>query len=183
MPTIKIYFDGPVKFSGSIPRDHIKGTHFEHFPLHSFTTPSNAYLYRTSVFGSPSYTVDTAHTSIESKNPSNVEPKTQMQNPTRKDAVIFVDKVKSQFPEKYDRFLDIMRDLKDNVYVFFCFCSPLLYALRPDIFILHRIRPSEVVLQIEVLFDGYPDLARDFNVFLPPGYMLQPHGEPHVEHA
>ena len=40
----------------------------------------------------------------------------------RAEAASFVDGVKSRFehdPEKYDRFLDIMRDLKEDLYVFF----------------------------------------------------------------
>jgi len=72
----------------------------------------------------------------------------------RTEAVSFVDNVKSQFehdPRKYQRFLDIMKDLKGNV-----------------------IGPGDVVLQIAALLNGYPDLAKEFNSFLPKGYRLQP---------
>jgi paired amphipathic helix protein Sin3a len=47
----------------------------------------------------------------------------------RREAISFVDNVKLQFeddPEKYDRFLDIMRDLKGNVCVIFSFSVPPL---------------------------------------------------------
>ena len=39
------------------------------------------------------------------------------------------------------------------------------------------IGPGDVVLQIAALFNGYPKLAKEFNVFLPQGYNLQPFGE------
>jgi len=64
----------------------------------------------------------------------------------------------------------------------FFLCSPPL--IPSDIFVLHtRIHPREVVLQIAMLFDGYPDLAQEFNVFLPPGYTLQPQGEGKASHT
>lgn len=66
-----------------------------------------------------------------------------------------------------------MRDLQGDVYARF---PPPCETIRPNDFI-HRISPREVVLQIAALFKGYPDLAREFNVFLPPGYSLQPEGE------
>jgi len=52
----------------------------------------------------------------------------------RGEAISFVDHVKSQFeddPEKYERFLGIMRDLKENVYVLFLLC----FAIVPLVFI------------------------------------------------
>ncbi|KAF9525752.1 paired amphipathic helix [Crepidotus variabilis] len=75
----------------------------------------------------------------------------------RDEAVSFVDNVRYSFeqdPGKYDRFLDIMKDLKANV-----------------------IDPGDVIVQIAALFNGHPSLAREFNAFLPPGYRLHPTGE------
>lgn len=52
----------------------------------------------------------------------------------RTEAVSFIDNVKSQFnhdTRKYERFLDIMRDLKGNVYVVFILLLlfPFFYCL------------------------------------------------------
>ncbi|CAA7260566.1 unnamed protein product [Cyclocybe aegerita] len=70
------------------------------------------------------------------------------------EAVSFLDEIKLQFqrdPGKYDRFLDIMRDFRGNV-----------------------ISTHEVLVRISALFNGYPELVRGFNQFLPAGYKLEP---------
>lgn len=92
------------------------------------------------------------------------------------EAISFVDNVKSQFvndPQKYHKFLDIMKRLKGNV----CVLTFLDFILLTDHVAFCRIDPGDVVLQIAALFNGYPDLTREFNAFLPPGYRLQPRGE------
>jgi paired amphipathic helix protein Sin3a len=101
----------------------------------------------------------------------------------RTEAVSFVDNVKSQFendPRKYERFLGIMRDLKGNMYVALMFWS---FFFPIDAYLSYSsIGPGEVILQIAALFNGYPDLAREFNAFLPPGYLLHPRGEGKTSH-
>ena len=101
----------------------------------------------------------------------------------RREAISFVDHVKSQFeddPDKYDTFLDIMRDLKGNVYVI----VPFDIQVHLTDLLLWRISigPSKVLLRIATLFNGHPDLALEFNTFLPPGYRLHPEGEGEESH-
>lgn len=59
---------------------------------------------------------------------------------------------------------------------FSCSFSPFFIVFSSS------IGPSEVILQIAALFNGYPDLAREFNAFLPPGYLLHPRGEGKASH-
>ncbi|KAF9521900.1 paired amphipathic helix [Crepidotus variabilis] len=69
-------------------------------------------------------------------------------------AVNFLDNIKLQCendPSKYSDFLSIMKAYKKR-----------------------RISNDEVVLRICELFNGYPSLIREFNSFLPPGYVLEP---------
>ena len=102
----------------------------------------------------------------------------------RTEAFSFLDKVQSQFendPQKYEEFVDIMRDLQGDVYVSFFLRLTILHTflLSTQHFFLFprcRIDPREVLLQIAALFNGYPDLVVEFNAFLPKGYRLQPEG-------
>ena len=45
-----------------------------------------------------------------------------------------------------------------------------------------RIDPTEVLLEIAALFNGFPDLTMGFNAFLPPGYLLDARGEGKTSH-
>ena len=100
----------------------------------------------------------------------------------RKEAVSFVENVQTEFeddPGKYEKFLDIMWDLKGDVYV--VFSHPPFSSCLTN-FSTTSIGPSEVLVRIAALFNGYPDLAREFNAFLPPGYLLHPKGEGKSSH-
>lgn len=69
-----------------------------------------------------------------------------------KDALNYLDQVKSQFasrPDVYNNFLDIMKDFKS-----------------------HAIDTPGVIDRVSALFKGYIALIQGFNTFLPPGYKI-----------
>ncbi|KAM5543695.1 hypothetical protein V8D89_002312 [Ganoderma adspersum] len=70
------------------------------------------------------------------------------------DAISYVTSVKLQFAEQlevYDEFLDILKDFKNQ-----------------------RIDEQAVTERLSVLFYGYPDLIRGFNIFCPAGHHIDP---------
>ncbi|CAA7261213.1 unnamed protein product [Cyclocybe aegerita] len=70
-------------------------------------------------------------------------------------AVDFLDNMKSQFQEdgagRYESFLGIMKDFRSNA-----------------------IDTREVLVRVCSVLNGYPELVRGFNSFLPEGYQLEP---------
>ncbi|KIM56322.1 hypothetical protein SCLCIDRAFT_1220491 [Scleroderma citrinum Foug A] len=69
------------------------------------------------------------------------------------EALTYLDAIKAQFRDKpgvYNRFLDIMKDFKNEV-----------------------IDTSSVIAQVSALFRGNPTLIEGFNTFLPPGHRIQ----------
>ncbi|KAG0944553.1 hypothetical protein G6F57_002257 [Rhizopus arrhizus] len=69
-----------------------------------------------------------------------------------KDALTYLDKVKSKFatqPDIYNRFLDIMKDFKSQL-----------------------VDTPGVIERVSSLFRGNPTLISGFNTFLPPGYSI-----------
>ena len=77
----------------------------------------------------------------------------QGQQPILNDALSYLDQVKVQFadhPDVYNRFLDIMKDLKSGA-----------------------IDTPGVIGRVSQLFAGNPELIQGFNTFLPPGYRIE----------
>ncbi|KAJ1966030.1 hypothetical protein GGI12_000348 [Dipsacomyces acuminosporus] len=75
-----------------------------------------------------------------------------------RDALSYLDMVKSQFqdkPEVYNQFLDIMKDFKS-----------------------HAIDTPGVIERVSRLFYGSPALIQGFNTFLPPGYRIECSDDP-----
>ncbi|KAJ1936113.1 Transcriptional regulatory protein sin3, partial [Linderina pennispora] len=75
-----------------------------------------------------------------------------------RDALSYLDMVKSQFqdrPEVYNQFLDIMKDFKS-----------------------HTIDTPGVIERVSRLFYGSPALIQGFNTFLPPGYRIDVSDDP-----
>ncbi|KAG8384767.1 hypothetical protein BUALT_Bualt04G0152800 [Buddleja alternifolia] len=71
---------------------------------------------------------------------------------TTNDALSYLKQVKDMFQdqkEKYDRFLDVMKDFKAQ-----------------------RIDTAGVIARVKELFNGHPDLILGFNTFLPKGYEI-----------
>ncbi|KAJ3286991.1 Transcriptional regulatory protein sin3, partial [Borealophlyctis nickersoniae] len=82
-----------------------------------------------------------------------------------KDTLSYLDQVKSQFrdqPEVYNRFLDIMKDVKSQS-----------IANTPK-----RMDMRGVIDRVSTLFRGHPDLIMGFGAFLPPGYKIEPTDDP-----
>lgn len=85
------------------------------------------------------------------------------------EALAYLDAIKAQFQDKpsvYNRFLDIMRDFKNEV------CVHHTLLLQTDIE-SHSIDTSGVIEQVSALFHGNPTLIEGFNTFLPPGYRIE----------
>ncbi|XP_022845041.1 paired amphipathic helix protein Sin3-like 2 isoform X1 [Olea europaea var. sylvestris] len=75
-----------------------------------------------------------------------------IQKLTTNDALTYLKEVKDMFQdqkEKYDRFLDVMKDFKAQ-----------------------RIDTTGVILKVKELFKGHPNLILGFNTFLPKGYEI-----------
>ncbi|XP_075475269.1 paired amphipathic helix protein Sin3-like 2 [Primulina tabacum] len=71
---------------------------------------------------------------------------------TTNDALTYLKEVKDMFQdqrEKYDRFLDVMKDFKAQ-----------------------RIDTAGVIARVKELFNGHPNLILGFNTFLPKGYEI-----------
>ncbi|KAL0424317.1 UNVERIFIED_CONTAM: Paired amphipathic helix protein Sin3-like 1, partial [Sesamum radiatum] len=71
---------------------------------------------------------------------------------TTNDALSYLKEVKDMFQdqrEKYDRFLDVMKDFKAQ-----------------------RIDTAGVIARVKELFKGHPNLILGFNTFLPKGYEI-----------
>ncbi|KAL2528801.1 Paired amphipathic helix protein Sin3-like 2 [Forsythia ovata] len=71
---------------------------------------------------------------------------------TTNDALTYLKEVKDMFQderEKYDRFLDVMKDFKSQ-----------------------RIDTAGVIAKVKELFKGHPNLILGFNTFLPKGYEI-----------
>ncbi|KAL2523463.1 Paired amphipathic helix protein Sin3-like 2 [Forsythia ovata] len=71
---------------------------------------------------------------------------------TTNDALTYLKEVKDMFQdqrEKYDRFLDVMKDFKAQ-----------------------RIDTTGVIMRVKELFKGHPNLILGFNTFLPRGYEI-----------
>lgn len=84
------------------------------------------------------------------------------------DALAYLDRVKHEFrdtPEKYTRFLDIMKRFKAGQSV----CIQGNDSSWPN---ACRIDTPQAVAQISELFEGRTQLIEGFNVFLPPGYHI-----------
>ncbi|RCV16180.1 hypothetical protein SETIT_3G117100v2 [Setaria italica] len=74
-------------------------------------------------------------------------------NLTTTDALTYLKSVKEKFQDKrqkYDEFLEVMRDFKSN-----------------------KIDTAGVIVRVKTLFHGYPDLILGFNAFLPKGYEIK----------
>uniref|UniRef100_A0A0D9UVW5 Histone deacetylase interacting domain-containing protein n=1 Tax=Leersia perrieri TaxID=77586 RepID=A0A0D9UVW5_9ORYZ len=72
---------------------------------------------------------------------------------TTNDALVYLKAVKDKFldkREKYDEFLEVMRDFKSE-----------------------RIDTNGVIARVKTLFNGYPELILGFNTFLPKGYAIK----------
>jgi paired amphipathic helix protein Sin3a len=85
------------------------------------------------------------------------------------DALNYLDSVKARFaeqPNTYNRFLDIMKEFKSNVYVS-CRCRSSLTRRSID--------TPGVIEKVSTLFHGHKDLIVGFNTFLPPGYKVFVH--------
>ncbi|KAG1465816.1 hypothetical protein G6F46_000726 [Rhizopus delemar] len=70
-----------------------------------------------------------------------------------KDALTYLDQVKTKFanqPDIYNHFLDIMKDFKSQL-----------------------IDTPGVIERVSSLFKGHPNLISGFNTFLPPGYSIE----------
>ena len=70
-------------------------------------------------------------------------------------ALSYLDLVKSRFdnqPQIYKQFLDVLKEVKSE-----------------------SIDTAGVVTQVSQLFNGYPELIRGFNTFLPPGHKMEVH--------
>jgi paired amphipathic helix protein Sin3a len=75
------------------------------------------------------------------------------QQPILNDALSYLDQVKvrfSEYPDVYNRFLDIMKDFKSQA-----------------------IDTPGVIERVSNLFNGHPALIQGFNTFLPPGYRIE----------
>ena len=79
----------------------------------------------------------------------------RLKNPSMDNALSYLDLVKYKFdnqPEIYNNFLDILKEFKSE-----------------------SIDTAGVVTQVSQLFNGYPELIRGFNIFLPPGHKMEVH--------
>jgi paired amphipathic helix protein Sin3a len=86
------------------------------------------------------------------------------------DALSYLDAVKAQFvdrPDVYERFLEIMKDFKSQLYV-----EALAFTQEVSSWD-RRLDTPGVIEQVSMLFAGYPALIEGFNTFLPPGYHIQ----------
>ena len=78
-----------------------------------------------------------------------------------RDALSYLDQVKVQFtdhPDVYNRFLDIMKDVR---------------AAHSQQFKSQAIDTPGVIDRVSTLFRGQPSLIQGFNTFLPPGYRIE----------
>lgn len=78
-----------------------------------------------------------------------------------RDALSYLDQVKVQFtdhPDVYNRFLDIMKDVRGA------------YSQQ---FKSQAIDTPGVIERVSTLFRGQPSLIQGFNTFLPPGYRIE----------
>ncbi|KAJ3525077.1 hypothetical protein NMY22_g10725 [Coprinellus aureogranulatus] len=76
-----------------------------------------------------------------------------------KDALGYLDAVKEEYKDRrdvYERFLDTMKDFKNNV-----------------------IDTPGVIRRVSVMFHGKPQLIQGFNTFLPVGYHIETSADPH----
>ncbi|KAF8301394.1 hypothetical protein DL93DRAFT_2090785 [Clavulina sp. PMI_390] len=108
------------------------------------------------VFDDLDVVVTPAHTSIEdSSSPgtqASVENETQSGKLTVKDALSYLDLVKTTFaeqPDVYNQFLDIMKDFRNQ-----------------------NLDTPQVISGVSDLFSSHPTLIKGFNTFLPPGYHI-----------
>ncbi|KAM3035162.1 hypothetical protein ACUV84_028961 [Puccinellia chinampoensis] len=72
---------------------------------------------------------------------------------TTNDALTYLKAVKDKFHDnraKYDEFLEVLRDYKST-----------------------RIDTAGVIIRVEALFNGYPELIPGFNAFLPKGFAIK----------
>ena len=80
-----------------------------------------------------------------------------------RDALSYLDQVKVQFtdhPDVYNRFLDIMKDVRMQKFFLTQFKS-------------QAIDTPGVIERVSTLFRGQPSLIQGFNTFLPPGYRIE----------
>ena len=78
-----------------------------------------------------------------------------LENPSMDNALSYIDLVKYKFdnqPQIYNNFLDILKEFKSE-----------------------SIDAAGVVIQVSQLFNGYPELIKGFNIFLPPGHKMEVH--------
>lgn len=87
------------------------------------------------------------------------------------DALSYLDAVKKQFhdrPDVYNRFLDIMKDFKNQRCGAVGNIEDEAHALP-----LTSIDTPGVIERVSTLFAGYPRLIEGFNTFLPHGYHIE----------
>jgi len=115
---------------------------------------------------------------------------------TTDDALAYLKAVKDMFQdkrEKYDDFLEVMKDFKaqrfdhvvlhsPNTKIFYLLCQ-LYFLSSEDLdfvslnwlvsqFFICRIDTSGVIARVKELFKGHKDLILGFNTFLPKGYEI-----------
>lgn len=119
----------------------------------------------------------------------NGQPRTIKGGLTTTDALTYLKAVREMFrdnQEKYETFLELMKDFKAQRYIYFSsllfpfsFIRTLVLCMslcELRLFILShvgcRVTTDGVIERIKVLFKGYTDLLLGFNTFLPKGYRI-----------
>jgi paired amphipathic helix protein Sin3a len=114
---------------------------------------------------------------------------------TTNDALDYLKNVKDKFKDKrdkYEEFLEVMRDFKSERLVPGARPAPLdgcpiRYVSRLFHIVKHnisnrydcdanigcRIDTNGVIIRVKTLFNGYPELILGFNAFLPKGYAIK----------
>lgn len=87
------------------------------------------------------------------------------------DALSYVDSVKTQFhdkPDDYQRFMQIMKDFRSEVYVSFLIPAHFKFLIG----LVLSLDTTAVLERIIPLFNGHLSLIQGFSTFLPAGYHI-----------